>query len=75
MNGGLKIEGLARRTGVTAKAIELDRKLKDLLELRRRIQRSLTAWRHRPVAAAAVCPHIETPAARGRRKVARYSDG
>jgi len=50
------------------KAVELDRKLKDLLELRRRIRRSLTAWKHRPVAAATVCPHIETSAGRGRRK-------
>ncbi len=51
-----------------AKAGELDRKLEDLLELRRRIRRSLTAWKHRSVAAAAVCPHIEAPAGRGRRK-------
>ena len=36
------------------KAGELDRKLKDLLELRRRIRQSLTAWRQRPVAAAGV---------------------
>src|SRR5881296_846567 len=51
-----------------AKAGELDRKLKDLLELRRRIRRSLTAWKRRPVAAAAVCSHIETPAGRGHKK-------
>jgi DNA-binding transcriptional MerR regulator len=50
------------------KALELDRKLKDLLELRRRIRQSLTAWKHRSVAAAAVCPHIETPAGRGHKK-------
>jgi len=50
------------------KALELDRKLEDLLELRRRIRRSLTAWERRPVAAAAVCPHIETPAGRGHKK-------
>lgn len=50
------------------KALELDRKLNDLLELRRRIRRSLTAWKHRPVAAATVCPHIETSAGRGRRR-------
>src|SRR5205809_5996643 len=49
------------------KAVELDRKLKDLLGLRRRIRQSLTAWKHRSVAAAAVCPHIETPAGRGLR--------
>lgn len=36
------------------KAAELDRKLEDLLELRRRIRRSLTAWTHQPRAAAAV---------------------
>ena len=36
------------------KALELDRKLEDLLELRRRIRRSLTAWKQRPVAATAV---------------------
>ena len=36
------------------KAAELDRKLEDLLELRRRIRRSLTAWKQRPRAAAAV---------------------
>src|SRR6266851_10468631 len=50
------------------KAAELDRKLADLLELRRRIRRSLTAWKRRPVAGAAVCPHIETPVGRGHRK-------
>ncbi len=50
------------------KAGELDRKLKDLLELRRRIRRSLSAWHRRPRAAAAVCPHIETSAGRGQRK-------
>ncbi len=50
------------------KAAELDRKREDLLELRRRIRRSLTAWKRRPGAAAAVCPHIETPAARGHRQ-------
>src|SRR5712692_1889547 len=33
------------------KAAELDRKLEDLLELRRRIRRSLAAWNRRPVAA------------------------
>src|SRR5207244_11106774 len=35
------------------KALELDRKRKDLPELRRRIRRSLTARKHRAVAAAA----------------------
>ena len=52
------------------KAVELDHKLADLLELRRRIRRSLRAWRHRPVAAA-VCPHIEAPAGRGAGKAER----
>ena len=41
------------------KAAELDRKLEDLLDLRHRIRRSLSAWKHRPAAAAAVCHHIE----------------
>ena len=50
------------------KAVELDRKLKDLLELRRRIRESLTAWNRRPVGAAAVCPHIEMAAGHARRK-------
>ncbi len=50
------------------KAAELDRKLKDLLDVRRRIRRSLTAWTRRPVTRATVCPHIETPAGRGRRR-------
>lgn len=49
------------------KAVELDRKLKDLLEVRRRIRRSLAAWKRRPAARAAVCPHIEIPAGRMRR--------
>src|SRR5438445_9431055 len=52
------------------KALELDRKLKDLLELRRRIRQSLTAWERRPIAASAVCRHIATPAGRGLKKVA-----
>ena len=50
------------------KALELDRMLKDLLELRRRIRQSLTAWKHRSVSAATVCSHIETSAGRGLRK-------
>ena len=48
------------------KAVELDRKLKDLLEVRRRIQQSLAAWKRRPVTRAAVCPHIEVAVGRGR---------
>jgi DNA-binding transcriptional MerR regulator len=50
------------------KAVELDRKLKDLLDVRRRIRQSLTAWKRRPGRGAAVCPHIETPAGPGRRR-------
>ncbi len=42
-----------------SKALELDRKLTDLLEVRRRIRRSLAAWRRGPPGPAAVCPHIE----------------
>ncbi len=50
------------------KAVELDRKLKDLLDVRRRIRQSLTAWTRRSATRATVCPHIETPAGRrGRR--------
>src|SRR5438445_7470671 len=52
------------------KALEFDRKLKDLLELRRRIRQSLTAWERRPIAGSAVCPHLEVPAGRGHKKVA-----
>jgi DNA-binding transcriptional MerR regulator len=41
------------------KARELDRKLQDLIDMRRQIRRSLAAWsRHQP-GRAAVCPHIE----------------
>ena len=48
------------------KADELDRKLQDLIALRRRIRASLTAWGASPRGTAVVCPHIETPS--GRRK-------
>ncbi len=50
------------------KAVELDRKLKDLLDVRRRIRRSLAAWKRRPATGAAVCPHIEASAGRGLRR-------
>jgi len=51
------------------KAVELDRKLKDLLDVRRRIRQSLMAWKRRPAThAAAVCPHIETRDGRRRRR-------
>jgi MerR family copper efflux transcriptional regulator len=41
------------------KARELDHKLQDLMELRRRLRRSLEAWNRQPMVKAAVCPHIE----------------
>jgi len=43
------------------KAAELDRKLRDLVLLRRRVHQSLAAWGRQPVGKAAVCPHIEAP--------------
>ncbi len=43
------------------KAIELDSKLKDLLDVRRRIRRSLAAWQPSRVRRAVVCAHIERP--------------
>lgn len=55
------------------KAAELDRKLKDLVALRRRLRQSLAAWGRRGMGRAAVCPHIEVqpdgkvPRASGRR--------
>ena len=49
------------------KAAELDRKLEDLLLLRRKICQSLAAWGKRGPGSAAVCPHIEAPAATGGR--------
>jgi DNA-binding transcriptional MerR regulator len=49
------------------KAAELDRKLKDLLMLRRRIRQSLAAWGRQRGTKAAVCPHIESPASRSPR--------
>ncbi len=50
------------------KAVELDRKLRDLLDVRRRIKQSLAAWKRRPATRGGVCPHIETPAGGGRRR-------
>jgi MerR family copper efflux transcriptional regulator len=44
------------------KAVELDRKLNDLLEVRRRIRQSLTAWKNLRSRQATVCAHIEGPA-------------
>ena len=48
------------------KAVELDGKLRDLVEVRRRIRQSLAAWKRRPATRAAVCPHIEAAPGRGR---------
>lgn len=50
------------------KAAELDRKLKDLVDVRRRIDHSLRAWSRRPPTRGTVCPHIDTAAGRGRRR-------
>jgi DNA-binding transcriptional MerR regulator len=41
------------------KARELDRKLEDLVEMRRQIRRSLTAWNRGTPGRAVVCQHIE----------------
>jgi len=41
------------------KARELDRKLHDLIDMRRQIRRSLAAWGRTSRQRAAVCPHIE----------------
>jgi hypothetical protein len=43
---------------------ELDRKLRDLLEVRRRVRQRLRAWGRRPAGRAAVCPHLEASAGR-----------
>lgn len=50
------------------KARELDQKLRDLIEMRRQIRRSLAAWKRAPAGKAAVCPHIESRAGARRRK-------
>lgn len=41
------------------KAVELDRKLRDLLDVRRRIRRSLSAWKRSGARRGVVCAHIE----------------
>lgn len=41
------------------KARELDRKLRDLIDMRRQIRRSLGAWSDASRRPATVCPHIE----------------
>ncbi len=51
-----------------AKGKELDRKLRDLLVLRRRIRQSLAAWGRPPVRRATVCPHIEASIGESRRR-------
>jgi DNA-binding transcriptional MerR regulator len=56
------------------KADELDRKLKDLLELRRRVRQSLAAWKRAPSGKAAVCPHIESRSVDERRRVVATRD-
>jgi len=53
------------------KAAELDRKLEDLVMLRRRIRQSLAAWGRRPLKNAVVCPHIEGSAGASRRRSRR----
>jgi DNA-binding transcriptional MerR regulator len=53
------------------KAVELDRKLKDLVDVRSRIRHSLSAWDRRPPKGPTVCPHIHTPAGRGRQALTR----
>ncbi len=47
------------------KARELDRKLRDLVDMRRQIRRSLAAWSRVSGRRAAVCPHIEGQRAAG----------
>ena len=47
------------RNLLEAKATELDRKLADLMALRRRIKQSLAAWGRISPRKATVCPHIE----------------
>lgn len=48
------VRGLVRR-----KAEELDRTLRDLTAVRKRLRGLLATWQSRRGAAAAVCPHIE----------------
>jgi len=47
------------RTLVRRKAEELDRTLRDLAAVRKRLRGLLAAWRNRRGPAGAVCPHIE----------------
>src|SRR5437667_1331009 len=61
------------------KARDLDRKLRDLIDMRRQIRRSLAAWGRTGRRRAAVCPHIEghraAAGARGRKLPATRSMG
>jgi DNA-binding transcriptional MerR regulator len=58
------------------KARELDAKLRDLMDMRRQIRRSLAAWDRRPPRGGAICPHIERSADAGVRPPgARRSTG
>lgn len=50
------------------KTVELDRKLKDLLDVRRRIRQSLTAWDTSRARRGVVCAHIERSVPRARPK-------
>ncbi len=47
------------------KVRELDRKLRDLIDMQRQIRRSLAAWSRGTPRRAAVCPHIEGHRAAG----------
>jgi MerR family copper efflux transcriptional regulator len=53
------------------KAVELDRKLRDLVTLRRRVRQSLRAWGRAQARGAAVCPHIEASRRPSRRGASR----
>jgi DNA-binding transcriptional MerR regulator len=48
------------------KVAELDRKIEDLIALRRRIRRSLAVWGRKSRRSGAVCPNIEATRQRGR---------
>ena len=56
------------RSLLQAKAAELNRKLADLVALRRRIRRSLAEWGRSPRRRATVCPHIEAQRTQGMRR-------
>lgn len=47
------------RSSLQGKVRELDRKLRDLIDMRRQIRRSLATWGRATGRRAAVCPHIE----------------